>query len=169
MGEVGVFGADTRLELIEGSIYELPPISSAHAGCVTFLSMFLCQLFSEGLIVSAQNPIRLSDFSEPQPDIALPRWRDDFYRRRHPTPADVLLVIEVADTTVGTDRAVKVPLYAAAGIPETWIVNLPDEQIEVYAGPADGTFRVGKHYRRGARAQSHTLDNLSAVVAEVLG
>ena len=87
----------------------------------------------------------------------------------HPTPADVRLVIEVADTTVGTDRAVKVPLYAAAGIPETWIVHLPDEQIEVYAEPADGTYRVGQHYRRGERAQSHTLDNLSAVVAEVLG
>ena len=81
----------------------------------------------------------------------------------------MLLVIEVADTTVGTDRAVKVPLYAAAGVPETWIVNLPDEQIEVYAEPAGGTYRVGKHYRRGERAQSHTLDNLSAVVAEVLG
>ena len=169
MGEAGIFGADTRLELIEGEIYKMSPIGSSHAACVKFLSRLLNLLFRDTMLVSTQDPIRLSDFSEPQPDIALLRWRDDFYRQRHPTPADVLLVIEVAGTTVGTDRAVKVPLYAAAGIPETWIVNLPDEQIEVYAEPADGTYRVGRHYRRGERAQSQTLDNLSAVVAEVLG
>ena len=169
MGEAGIFGAGTRLELIEGEIYKMPPIGSSHAACVDFLVLTLNELSQRRFIVRAQNPIRLSDFSEPQPDIALLRWRDDFYRQRHPTPADVLLVVEVAGTTVGTDRAVKVPLYAAAGIPETWIVNLPDEQIEVYAEPADGTYQIVKHYRRGERAQSHTVADLAVSVAEVLG
>lgn len=169
MGEAGVFGADARLELIEGEIYKMSPIGSPHASCVKFLSRLLNRLFNDTMLVSAQDPIRLSDFSEPQPDIALLRWRDDFYRQRHPTPEDVLLVIEVADTTVGTDRAVKIPLYAAAGVAETWIVNLPEEQIEVYAEPFGGAYQIVRTYRRGERAQSHTLAELAVNVAEVLG
>lgn len=169
MGEAGVFGADARLELIEGGIYEMPPIGSPHASCVKFLSQLLQRLFSDKMLVGTQDPIRLSDFSEPQPDVALLRWRDDFYKERHPTAEDVLLVIEVADTTLGIDRGVKLPLYAAAGIVETWIVNIPEEQIEVYAEPLDGTYSVVKTYRRGESAQSHTLSDLAVSVAEVLG
>ncbi len=169
MGEAGIFAPEARLELIEGEIYEMSPIGSPHAACVDFLIFFLGQLSQRRFIVRAQNPIRLSDFSEPQPDVALLRWRDDFYRGAHPRPADVLLLIEVADTTIGADKAVKVPLYATSGIPETWIVNLPDEQIEVYADPAGGAYKIAKTYRRGETAQAHTLSNLSVAVAEVLG
>lgn len=168
MGEAGIFPPDARLELIEGEIYKMSPIGSPHAACVDFLNKLLNRLF-DALIVRTQSSIRLSDFSEPQPDISLLRWRDDFYRRSHPRPADVLLVIEVADTTLATDREVKVPLYAAAGIPETWIVNLPEERIEVYAEPAAGSYQFVRHYQRGEDAQSHTVPGLIVSVAEVLG
>src|SRR5215210_3538728 len=112
MGEAGIFRPDSQLELLEGEIYEMAPIGSSHAACVKALSLLLNQLFGGVLLVSTQDPIRLNDYSEPQPDLALLRWRDDFYRRAHPTAADVLLVIEVADTTVDSDRRIKIPLYA---------------------------------------------------------
>src|SRR2546421_10865468 len=131
MGEACIFPPDARLELIEGGIYEMSPIGSSHAACVKSLSALFHRLFGGTLTIGTQDPIRLNDFSEPQPDGVLLRQRDDFYRSGHPTPADVLLVVEVADTTVGTDSKVKVPLYARAGIPEVWLVNNPAERLRV--------------------------------------
>src|ERR1043165_4040767 len=136
MGEAGIFARDARLELLEGEIVEMSPIGSSHAGCVKFLGRFLHTSVSDRALVSTQNPIKLDDYSEPQPDVALLRLRDDFYRHAHPKLVDVLLVIEVADTTVDYDRLVKVPLYAKAGIREVWLVNLPEEKIELYAEPS---------------------------------
>jgi len=103
-------------------------LGSSHAACVKALSLLLNKLFGGVLLVSTQDPIRLDDFSELQPDLALLRWRDDFYRHAHSSPADVLLVIEVADTTVDSDRRIRIPLNAKAGIKETWLVNLPGER-----------------------------------------
>jgi len=119
--------------------------------------------------VRIQNPIRLNDFSEPQPDVSLLRWRDNFYRGDHPRPEDVLLVVEVADSTVQTDRAVKVPLYARSGIPEAWVVSIPDEQVEVYSEPISGAYRVTKVFGRAETAHAHTVPNLAVGVAELLG
>ena len=169
MGEAGIFGDDARLELLEGGIYEMSPIGSPHAACVTILHHLLTLKFANKLIVISQNPIRLDDFSEPQPDIALLRWRDDFYRHAHPTPADVLLVIEVADSTVESDRSYKMPLYAKAGIPEMWLVSLPDETIELYAESAGGVYQVSKTFKRGEEAQSYGVTDLRVEVAKVLG
>src|ERR1043165_8491678 len=100
MGAAGIFGRDARLELIEGAIYEMSPIGSPHPACVDALVFLFSQLAQRNFIIRVQSQIRLNDFPEPQPDVALLRWRDDFYRREHPRPDDVLLVIEVADTTV---------------------------------------------------------------------
>lgn len=169
MGEAGIFGGDARLELIEGEIYQMSPIGSLHAGCVAALTFILSKLAQGNFIVQVQNPIRLNDFSEPQPDIALLRWRDDFYRRAHPRPDDVLLIIEVADTTVETDRAVKLPLYARAGINEVWLVNLPAERIELYAAPAGGAYQAARYFQRGEEVQAQTIPNLVISVADVLG
>jgi Uma2 family endonuclease len=169
MGEAGVFTKDARLELIEGEIIERSPIGSRHAACVKFLSRFLHRAVGDIALVSTQDPIRLNDFSEPEPDLALLRLRDDFYRDAHPTPADVLLIIEVADTTLGYDRQIKAPLYARAGIEETWIVNLAEEQIETYAGLADGSYQTIVNFRRGEEARARTIANLSVGVADVLG
>jgi Uma2 family endonuclease len=169
MGEAGIFKQDARLELLEGSIYELPLISPLHSGCVTYLSMLLHSLFNRMLIISTHNPVRLNNFSEPQPDIALLRWRDDFYKHGHPTPADMLLVIEVVDSTVESDRSYKMPLYAKAGIPEAWLINLPDEKIELYAEPADAAYQFTRDFKRGEDVQAHSIAGLLVPVADVLG
>ena len=169
MGEAGIFHPDARLELLEGEIYQMSPIGIPHASCVKFLSTLLNGLFNGKLLVSVRDPVRLSDLSEPQPDVALLRWRDDFYRRAHPTPADVLLVIEVADSTVETDRSYKVPLYARAGIPEAWLVNLPEERIELFAEPAGGAYQVNRIFSRGDDVESHGVAGLRVGVADVLG
>lgn len=169
MGEAGVFPTDARLELIEGGIYEMSPIGSPHAACVDALTLIFGEAARRRFIVRVQSPIRLDDFSEPQPDLALLRWRDDFYRGAHPTPDDVLLVVEVADTTVATDRSVKLPLYAMAGITEAWIVNIPEEQIEIYTDPSGDAYRISVQSVRGERAESLTLKELSVGVDELLG
>ncbi|MDT4955035.1 MAG: hypothetical protein QOJ02_3173 [Acidobacteriota bacterium] len=169
MGEAGIFHPDDRLELLEGGIYEMSPIGSPHAACVDFLIILLTEFARRRFIVRGQNPLRLNDFSEPQPDIALLRWRDDFYRHAHPTPADVLFVIEVADSTVESDRLYKMPLYAKAGIPEAWLVNLPDEKIELYAQPANGAYQFIIEFKRGEDVQSHSIADLQVHVADVLG
>lgn len=168
MGEAGIFG-EARLELIEGGIYEMSPTGSPHAACVKYLSRLLHRLFADSALVSVQDPIRLDDFSEPQPDVALLRWRDDFYRGAHPTPADVLLVVEVADSTVAADRAVKVPLYARAGIPEVWLVNLPDGRVEIYSAPSGDAYGRAAHAGRGEEARSATVEGLAVNVSELLG
>ena|SRR5215213_4654423 len=169
MGEAGIFGEDARLELLEGEIYEMSPIGSPHAACVKYLNVLFNRLFSGRLLVGVQDPIRLDDFSEPQPDIALLHGRDDFYRHAHPKPNDVLLVIEVADSTVETDRSYKIPLYAKAGIQEAWLVNLPDERIELYAEPVGGVYQISRNFNRGEEVQSHTVADLRANVSEGLG
>jgi Uma2 family endonuclease len=169
MGEAGIFRPDSQLELLEGEIYEMSPIGSSHAACVKALSLLLNQLFGGVMLVSTQDPIRLDDYSEPQPDVALLSWRDDFYRRAHPTPADVLLVIEVADTTVDSDRRIKLPLYAKAGIREVWLVNLPEEKIELYAEPSGGAYQIIRDFKRGEEAQSHSIEGLRVGVVAVIG
>ncbi|HEV2799548.1 MAG TPA: Uma2 family endonuclease [Pyrinomonadaceae bacterium] len=169
MGEAGVFKMDARLELIEGEIIEMSPIGSRHIACVNFLSRLLNQTVGDIAIVSTQNPIRLNDFSQPQPDIALLRLRDDFYKDALTTSRDVLLVVEVADTTLAYDRQVKVPLYAKAGIEEVWIVNLVEEQIETYAELANGAYQTNAIFQRGEEAHAHTIANLSVSVEDVLG
>lgn len=169
MGEAGIFPGDARLELLEGEIYEMSPIGSRHAACVKFLSNLFTRQFGDKMLVGAQDPIRLDDFSEPQPDIALLKWRDDFYRDAHPTPADVLLVVEVADTTLESDRRYKIPLYAKAGIPEAWLVNLPDEKIELYADPSNGAYQFNAEFKRGAELEAHTIASLRVGVEQVIG
>ncbi len=169
MGEAGIFRPDDRLELLEGEIYKMSPIGPPHAACVDFLTSFLSGLTGHRFIVRVQNPVRLDDHSEPQPDVALVRWRDDFYRNAHPTPADVLLVVEVSDTTAESDRSYKIPLYAGAGIPEAWLVNIPAARIEVYAEPVAGEYKAVSFYQRGEEVKSHTFANLSFSVNDMLG
>lgn len=169
MGEAAIFHEDARLELIEGEIVEMSPIGSRHAACVNFLTGFLSRALGNAAIVSIQNPIQLNDLTEPQPDVALLRPRDDFYRNSHPQPRDVLLVIEVADTTVDYDRSIKLPLYATAGIPEVWIINLPAEHIEIYAAPLADAYQFASQATRGDVAASHSITNMAINVNEVLG
>jgi Uma2 family endonuclease len=169
MGQVGIFSEDDRVELINGEIVKISPIGEPHASCVGRLTQTLILLLRRRVIVWTQNPIVLDDYSEPQPDLAILRPRADFYRQAHPRPEDVLVVIEVSDTTLEYDRKVKVPLYASAGIPEMWLVNIPEERVEVYSDPAGGEYQTARSYARGRRLQSHTLASLRVSVSKVLG
>jgi len=169
MGQFGIFSEDDRVELVNGEIIQMSPIGERHAACVDFLTEFITLRLRRSAIVRVQNPVQLDDYSEPQPDIAVLKRRDDFYRHAHPRPEDVLIVIEVSDSTLELDRGVKVPLYAGAGIPEAWVVNLPEERIEVYSDPLDGEYQAVRSYARGQKLQSHTLAPLRLSVSKVLG
>jgi Uma2 family endonuclease len=169
MGEAGILSEDHRTELIEGEIIEMSPVGKRHVACVNRLTKLLVQAFGASGIVSVQNPIQLDDYSEPQPDVAVLKPREDFYEQSLPTPADVLLLIEVADTTLEYDRQIKLPLYARAGVPEVWIVNLGDEQIETYAVPTGDAYQTTGHTRRDAGIQSQTISDLRVSSNDVLG
>ncbi len=131
MIEAGIFSPDDRLELIHGELVTMSPINRRHAAGVDRLVYLLLERLGQKARCRIQNPITLAD-SEPQPDVAIVRWRDDFYLAGHPTPPDIYWIIEVADTSIAYDREVKVPLYLAAGIPEVWLVNLDADCLEVY-------------------------------------
>ena len=169
MADAGVFPIDARVELIEGEVIEISPPGSRHAGCVMRLNSLLHRQTDLSGVVSVHNPVRLNDFSEPQPDIALLKPRDDFYASAHPTPADVLLIIEVADTTVEYDRRVKLPLYARAGIPEAWLMILPKEIVEVHSQPVNGKFQKVQPLKRGKTLRSPTIDELGFKIDDLLG
>ncbi len=129
MAEVDILGEDDRVELIDGEIIEMAPIGRLHAVCVVRLTDLFGETLRRRAIVWAQNPIGLGERSEPQPDLALLRWRPNFYADADPRPEDVLLIIEVADTSLAYDRDIKVPLYARAGIPEVWLVDLNEARL----------------------------------------
>lgn len=169
MAEAGVLAEDDRLELLDGEIVQMTPIGSRHAGCVSRLSEWFGQRLHAVAIVSVQNPVVLSQHTELYPDIALLKRRPDFYSASHPQPGDVLLVVEVADTTGDYDRRVKVPRYARAGIPEVWVVDLRERAIDVYREAAGGEYR--KHHRVGS-GQSLVIPGVAdqrIAVGDVLG
>ncbi len=137
MLETGLLSERDRVELIHGEIIRMSPIGSKHARYVNIIANFIKEELGKQVITSVQNPIRLSRFSEPEPDIAILKRSDDFYADGHPTPKDVYFLVEVADTSVGYDFDVKLPLYAAAGIAEVWILDVNAQQITQHS-QADG-------------------------------
>lgn len=167
MAEAGILTADDRVELIEGEIIAMSPIGSRHAACVARLVKLLSPTSDRLLWV--QNPIRIDRYSEPEPDVVLLRPQDDFYATGHPTPGDVYLVIEVADTSVEYDRDTKLPLYAAAGIPEYVLINLPKDGIEHYAQPANGRYQFVKIIKRGESFTSRVIPGLTLSADAILG
>jgi Uma2 family endonuclease len=169
MGQFGILSEDERVELVYGEVIEMPPIGERHAACVDFLTQLITLRLRRSAIVRVQSSVRLDEHSQPQPDITVLKRRDDFYRRAHPKPEDILLVIEVSDTTLEYDMKVKVPLYARAGIPEAWLVNLRGGRIKAYADPAKGSYQTITSYARGEEVQSRSLAALRVSVAEVLG
>jgi Uma2 family endonuclease len=160
MGEAGIFHEDDRVELIAGEIVEMAPIGSDHAWVVARLT----RLFERGsgdLIVWSQNPIVLSDEDEPQPDLALVKPMPELYRKAHPGPDDVLLVIEVADSSLAYDRGEKLARYAMAGIPEVWIVDLRGDRFLVFRCPKDGNYEVEFAVSPGERVSPLALLGLA--------
>jgi Uma2 family endonuclease len=169
MGKAGVFSEDDRVELLDREIVQMTPIGSRHAACVDRLNRLLSQRVGERAIVRVQNPIRLSEQSELQPDVSLLRSRADFYAHAHPGPADVLLLIEVAETSADTDREAKLPLYARSGVVELWLVDLSTERVEVYRKPAPHGYQESRTVGRGQHLAPQALPDLALSVDAVLG
>ena len=174
MAEVGILRPDDRVELLDGEIVQMSPIGSAHAAGVTRVTNAFYARVGDRAVIRVQNPIHLGDHSEPEPDMALLRPRAELYARAHPRPADVLLVVEVADTSAAFDRRVKLPLYACAAIPETWLLvvgAVPSRWIalEVHRDPTPDGYRQIRRLRRGQRLSPLALPNLEVSVDELLG
>ena len=169
MGETGVFPPDARVELIEGEIIEMSPIGSRHAACVELVAELIRESVQRRFLVRTQNPIVLDDFSEPQPDIAVLKFRDDRYRATHPRPDDIQLVIEVAETTVHYDRHVKMPLYARAGIAEALLFNLPEDRLEYFSEPEMGVYQVNRVINRNEQFESRNVPGLKLDLKVILG
>ena len=167
MADAGILTEDDRVELIEGEILDMGPIGVRHAACVEKAAALVRERVS-GAMVRVQNPVHLSDRSEPQPDLALVRAREDFYVTAHPGPQDVLLLIEVADSSVLYDRNRKIPLYARSGIPEVWLVDLATNAVEVHAAPGNGSYSHVERFERGTAAVSLHLRDLRLDAADVL-
>jgi Uma2 family endonuclease len=169
MAAAGVLSEDDRVELIEGEIIEMNPIGSRHAACVGRLTEILGRVAGNEAIVWVQNPVQVNEYSEPLPDVALLKRRDDFYAQANPRPTDVLLIIEVADSSVEYDHQIKIPLYARAGIPEVWLVNLPQKVIEIYAQPVNETYSEIRLVKQGENLTSDTIHHLMIDASQVLG
>jgi Uma2 family endonuclease len=169
MAEAGILKPEDRVELIEGEIYRMPPIGNRHAGCVTQLvDEFAPLIAARRAMLSPQNPVNLTDISEPEPDVVLLRRREDRYSESHPTPKDVLLLIEVADSSIGFDRGTKFPLYARCGIPEAWLVDLVKRTLEVHREPGRDGYRKVRKLRAGDRIAPLAFPDFEIAVESIL-
>jgi len=137
MLQAGILHEDDRLELIDGQLVAMSPIGDAHIACINRLNRLFVERTASDIAVSVQNPVRIDKHNEPEPDVVLTTELEG-----GPHPEDVLLIVEVADSSLSYDRATKLPLYAQAGIPEVWIVNLADAQIEMHREPSDDIYRT---------------------------
>jgi len=160
MAEVGVLAPDARVELIEGEIIDMAPIGRDHQSIVDQLNRLLVSAVGDRAIVRVQGSVRLSEWSEPQPDVVLLKPRSDFYRSEFALGADTLLVIEVSDTTLRYDRDVKVPLYARHGVPEVWIVDVNGDALLVFGSLHGGKYLQQVTLARPATAPVAHLDGL---------
>ena len=174
MIEVGILTEDERIELMDGVILKMNPKRTRHSVVTNLITARFYRLVPEGeALLRGQDPILLTDNTEPEPDVVVVKPREDAYLSAHPSPSDVFLVIEVSDTTLEFDKGVKLPRYAASGIPEVWIVNLVDDRIEVYRDPIklpDGTgiYRTRADLVKGDTLISHALLSLKIAVDEIL-
>ncbi|MCS6938649.1 MAG: Uma2 family endonuclease [Roseiflexaceae bacterium] len=159
--EAGVLYEDDRVELIDGEIREMSPVGARHVSLVNRLNALLVRLAGDSAIVSVQNPIRLDEYNEPQPDLALLRPREDAYLDALATPEDVLLVIEVADTSLAYDQQEKLPRYARAGIAEVWLVDAGRQIIEQYTMPVAGEYTLLHKILPGGRISAVMLPQVS--------
>jgi Uma2 family endonuclease len=168
MIEAGVLRKDQRLELLDGEIYDMAPIGPSHQGTVNFLNRFWSTRLGARAVVSVQGPVTAPPRSEPQPDLALLRDRQDFYRTAHSKPRDVFLVIEVAESSVDYDHA-KLRFYARAAMAEVWIVNLPDECVEIYRDPRGESYVETRVARAGEQVACLAFPDLVLTVDDILG
>ncbi len=168
LGEANIFPPSSRLELIEGEILEMAPIGCNHSGHVIRLTHFLSALVFDKAMLSVQNPLQLGDLSEPEPDFMLLKPNDDFYCSRHPNADDVLLLIEVADSSLSFDQNQKLRLYASHNIPEYWLMNLNDSCLEVYRQPHGDCYGEKTTLRVGDTVTLSQLNQITINIADIL-
>lgn len=168
--EAGLFGPDDKVELLEGEVYKIAAMLPGHSTAVRKLTRLVGRQLDPALwAVGCQVPVRLSDRSEPEPDLWVAEGADDTYERRHPGPADLVLVVEVADTSLAQDRQSKIPAYAGAGVPYAWLVSLPDKAITTYSGPvpAERRYEHASVYHAGEKV-THPLTGFSVDLAQLV-
>ena len=170
MDEAGVFCENDRVELVDGEIVEMAPIGSYHNSCVTTLTHIFVRAVAEGVRVQVQGAVQMDESTMFQPDLVILRPREDNYAESNPTPEDVLLVIEVSDSTVAYDRNVKIPKYAQGGVPEVWQVNLPHGFIDKFVDPdtATGRYRSVMRSSSGQQIVPTQLPDMALEVNSVL-
>lgn len=168
MVSAGILAEDDRVELIEGEIVEMSPIGSVHVACVIRLVRVLATAVGHRGVVSPQNPIAIEPSSEPQPDVCLLRPRADDYAASLPAPDDVLLLVEVSDSSLAYDRQVKLPLYARAGIPEVWIADLTAMTVTSYRQPSATGYRLVRTARGDDSLDVEALPGVSVRIADIL-
>lgn len=156
IGEAGVFKEKDRVELIEGEIIDMVPIGSKHAYALNKLNRIITKLAPEEILVRIQDPLRLDQYNEPEPDLALVSNKN--YSTHHPGPSDTLLVIEIADSSLAYDMDIKTPLYARHNIPEVWIINLIDHKLHVFRKPLDGKYQQAKEIESGNISPEQATD-----------
>ena len=169
MANAGVFRPGVRVELIDGEIIEMHPIGRRHRGTVDKLTAIFAPRLGNAAIVRVQSSIALGNNGEPEPDLVLLRYRADFYTESDEKPEDVLLVVEVAETSERYDRCTKAPLYARFGIPELWIVDLKRIRITRYLDPTPDGYASTRIYRRGESIGPLAFPDLLIPVADILG
>ena len=169
MGEAGIFRDRERVELIEGELIQMAPIGSGHSGAVNGTNRALIRAVGDQAIVSVHGPVRLGDYSEPEPDFMLLRPRDDDYRSKTPVAEDVLLLIEVSQSSLRYDRSVKLALYARHGIAEVWIVDLAANAVEWFRLPEGESYAETGRARRGETLTPALLPDVPVPVTAILG
>ncbi len=173
MGEAGIFKSGDRVELIDGEVRAMSPIGFLHAGIISALIAVIVPQVGKSAVVSVQSPVQLNDYTEPEPDFLLLRPRDDYYRSALPQAADVLLLIEVSDTTLAYDRQEKLPRYARAGIPEVWIAVADSDRkkqaVERYTDPHDNQYSTKQTFKRGQSISILALQQISLSVDSIFG
>ena len=165
----GILTRNDKIELLEGDLIKMSAVGPRHAACVERLSEILQHEFGRTTSLRHQNPVELSNISEPEPDITILRRRDDFYTNAHPTPDDVLLLIEISESTLAKDRGAKLSAYAKAGIVEYWIVNLQEDLIEVYTNPTGSSYDTARIVHRDEKISPLLLPSAVLEADEVLG
>lgn len=168
LGAARIFPPESRVELIDGEIFEMAPIGIQHASCVMRLTHLFAPMIDERAIINVQNPLQLGDLSAPQPDFMLLKPSLDFFRSRYPRASDVLLLIEISDTSVDFDRTRKLRLYAMHGVPEYWLVNLQDNCVELYCHPRADAYEQKSTLRVGDSITLSMLPWISIAVADIL-
>ena len=169
MAEAGILGRDERVELIDGEIITMSPIGNEHGASVDTINDILVPLVTGRAIVRIQSHLQLDEENQPEPDVMLLKRREDYYRHRAPGPTDVLLLVEVSDSSLSHDRNVKLPLYAHFGVPEVWIANIPARVVETYMDPVDGEYTVSRVYSPGETLSPAAFDDVEIPISQFIG